>query len=141
MDVTFEPLEFNNLVQKSLETFDYDCILMGLAGGAADPAWVMPNLMSTGYDHDWFPRQKTPSTEWEARIDFLMNAQIKTLDHAERKKDYDEVQAILAEQMPTIPTVSMEAYCAVRSDSRNVRGTTLDSNRILWNLEELYFQK
>jgi len=141
IDLTFQQLEFNNLIEKSTVTFDYDCILLGWAGGPPDPAYSMNILKSDGFSHDWFPQQKTPSTEWEARIDFLMNAQIKTLNQAERKKYYDEVQAIMADQMPTIPTVSMEAYSAVRSDLRNVRATTLDPNRLMWNMEELYFAK
>ena len=142
MDVTFEPLEFNNLIQKSSESFDFDCILLGWGStGTPDPVTCMNILVSSSFSHDWFPRQKSPSTDWEARMDQLMNAQIKTLDLSERVKDYGEAQAILAEQMPEIPTVAMEAYSATRSDLRNVRGAVYDSNHILWNVEELYFKK
>jgi peptide/nickel transport system substrate-binding protein len=142
MDVTFEPLEFNNLIQKSSESFDFDCILLGWgSSGTPDPVSTMNILVSSSFSHDWFPRQKTPSTDWEARMDFLMNAQLKTLDLSERVKDYGEAQAILAEQMPEIPIVAMEAYSAIRSNLRNVRGAIYDSNHILWNVEELYFQK
>jgi peptide/nickel transport system substrate-binding protein len=141
IQLTFQPLDFNLLIDKYTVTFDYECILLGWAGGPPDPAYEMNVLLSSGFTHEWFPRQKTPSTEWEARIDFLMNAQLKTLDRAERKKYYDEVQAILAEQMPMIPTISMEAYAATKSNMKNVRGTTFDSNRLTWNLEELYYQK
>ena len=70
-----------------------------------------------------------------------MNLQLQTLDHTARQKYFDEVQAILAEQMAMIPTVSMNAYAAARSDIGNLRGTTLDPNRLAWNLEELYFKK
>ena len=76
------------------DTHDYECMLLSLGGGGADPASSMNVLKSGGFTHQWFPRQKTPSTEWEARIDHLMDAQIKTLDFAERKKDFDEVQEI-----------------------------------------------
>ena len=74
-------------------------------------------------------------------MDELINQQLTTLDHAERKKDYDEVQAILAEQMYMIPTVSMKGYAAARNNLGNVRGTTLDPNRLMWNLEEVYWKK
>ncbi|MDB6121797.1 MAG: extracellular solute-binding protein family 5 [Pedosphaera sp.] len=141
IQLTFQPLEFNLLIDKFTVSYDYDCILLGWAGGPADPVYAMNILKSDAFSHEWFPKQKKPSTEWEARIDFLMNAQLKTLDQTERKKYYDEVQAILAEQMPMIPTVSMQAYCAARSDIKNIRGTTLDPNRLTWNLEELYYQK
>ena len=68
-----------------------------------------------------FPRQKTPSTDWEARLDYLMDAQSKTLDFNERKKDYDEVQEILCEQVPMIFTVTPFFYAAARSDIGNLR--------------------
>jgi peptide/nickel transport system substrate-binding protein len=139
--VIFQPLDFNTVVNKYTVTFDYECVLLGFAGGPPDPAYEINVLKSDGYTHEWFPRQPKPSTDWEARIDQLLAAQLKTLDQTERKKYYDEIQAILAEQMAMIPTVSMQAYSAVRSDIGNVRGTTLDPNRLLWNLEELYFIK
>ena len=142
MKVTFQPLDFNSLIDRFDNAQDYECILLGWAGGPADPAFGMNILMSSGFSHEWYPSQKTPSTPWEARMDKLMNLQLETLpDHNERKKYFDEVQAILAEQMPMIPTVSMEAYAAARTDLGNIRGTTLDPNRLAWNLEELYFQK
>ena len=137
----YQQLDFNTLVQRLNADHDFECVLLGWAGGTPDPTFSMNVLKSSGFSHEWFPRQKTPSTEWEARVDFLMNAQVKTLDQAERKKYYDEVQVILAEQVPMIYTTSMQAYAAVRSDLRNVRGTTLDNNRVTWNLEELYFKK
>ena len=56
-----------------------------------------------------------------ARMDAAMNAQLKTLDFAERKKHFDEVQAIFAEEQPMIPTVTMKAYAAARNDLANLR--------------------
>ncbi|MDB6016156.1 MAG: extracellular solute-binding protein family 5 [Pedosphaera sp.] len=141
IQLTFQPLDFNALIDKFDVSQDFDCVLLGWAGGPGDPAYSMNVLKSDGFSHQWYRKQKTPSTDWEARIDFLMNAQIKTLDQAQRKKYYDEVQAILAEQMPMIPTISMEAFSAVRSDIANVNPTTLDPNRLTWNLEELYYKK
>ena len=139
--VTYQPIEFNTLVSKINDTYDYDCILLGLGGGGADPASSMNVIKSDGFTHHWFPRQKTPSTDWEARLDFLMNAQIQTLDLAERKKYYDEVQVILAEQLPFINTASQYWYVAIRSDIGNLRPTPLSYYRATWNAEELYFKK
>jgi peptide/nickel transport system substrate-binding protein len=137
----FQPMEFNALVSKIDNTYDYDCILLSLGGGGVDPASSMNVLKSDGFTHQWFPRQKAPSTEWEARIDFLMNEQIKTLDFPQRKKFYDEVQEILAEEVPMIYTVSPMSYAAIRSDLGNVRPTVLSWYRVTWNAEELYFKK
>jgi peptide/nickel transport system substrate-binding protein len=142
MKVTLQPIEFNTLITKIDDTYDYDCILLGLMPGtSADPSDSMNVLKSNGFTHQWFPREKTPSTPWEARIDQLMDAQMQTLDYAQRKKDYDEVQAILAEQVPMIFTITPINYVAIRSDIGNVRASALSTYRVTWNAEELYFKK
>jgi len=139
--VIYQPIEFNTLVDKINTTYEYDCILMGLGGGSADPASQMNVIKSDGFTHEWFPRQKSPSTDWEARLDELMDEQIKTLDFTERKKYFDEVQTILSEQVPFISTVNPYWYVAVRSDIGNLRPTPLCYYRVTWNAEELYFKK
>ena len=140
-NVILQPIEFNTLVSKINDSFDYDCILMGIGGGGTDPSSSLNVITSTGFTHQWFPRQKTPSTDWEARLDHLMDAQMKTLDFAERKKIYDEVQQILGEQMPMIFTVTPYFYAGARADIGNLRPTPLSSYRATWNAEELYFKK
>ena len=141
MKVIFQPIEFNTLISKIDDTYNYDCILMGLAPGtSADPSDSMNTIKSSGFTHMWFPRQKTPSTDWEARLDHLMDAQMKTLDYTERKKNYDEVQEIVAEQQPFIFTVTPMYYATIRSEIGNVRPTSLTSYRATWNAEELYFK-
>ena len=141
MKVTFQPIEFNTLITKIDDTHDYDCILLGLySDQGTDPGNSMNNLKSSGFTHQWFPRQKSPSTDWEARMDHLMDAQMQTLNLDERKKYFDEVQEILAEQVPMIFTVTPRYYAAIRSDIGNVRPTPLSYYRATWNAEELYFK-
>jgi peptide/nickel transport system substrate-binding protein len=139
--LVYQPVDFNALVDKINNTYDYDAILLGLGGGGTDPSSSMNVLQSSGFTHQWFPRQKTPATEWEARIDFLMNAQLKTLDFAERKKFFDEVQTILADQVPMIYTTTPISYAAVRNGLGNLRPTVLSSYRVTWNAEEIYIKK
>src|SRR6185503_1753015 len=139
--VNFRPLDFNTLVHRMDTDYDFECIFLGLVPYSVDPAESLNILLSEGYMHQWFPRQKVPSTAWEARIDELMNAQLKTLDFAERKKYFDEVQAIFAEQQPLTPTVAMKAYSAARNDLANLRPTPYHHNRLIWNLPELYIRK
>jgi peptide/nickel transport system substrate-binding protein len=137
--VTFQPVEFNTLISKIDDTRDYECVLLGLYSTGTDPSLGMNVVKSNGYTHQWFPRQTKPSTDWEARLDYLMDAQSKTLDFGERKKLYDEVQAIIAEQQPNIYTVTPMYYAAIRADVGNVRPSALTIYRGTWNLEELYF--
>ena len=140
MHVIFQPIEFNTLIDKMDNTYSFECVLLS-QGGAPDPAFDVNILKSSGFTHEWFPRQKSPSTDWEARIDQLMNSQVKTLDFDERKKYFDEVQEILGEQQPEIYTVVPIYYAAARTDIGNIRVTAMDICHASWNAEELYFKK
>jgi len=140
MHVIFQPIEFNTLIDRLDNTFKYESVLLS-EGGSPDPAFSMNILKSSGFSHSWFPRQKSPSTAWEAHIDQLMDAELRTLDFAERKKDYDEVQQILGEQQPEIYTVVPLYYAAARTDIGNIRVTAMDYYHATWNAEELYFKK
>ncbi len=141
MKVDFQLVDFPSLTRRINDTFDYECILMGLGGGGTDPASQANVLKSAEPMHQWFPNQKTPASDWEARIDSLMDAQMRTLDFTERKKYFDEVQAILAEELPMIYTVSPFHFAAVRPDLANVRPSVLTPYRVTWNVQELYFKK
>jgi peptide/nickel transport system substrate-binding protein len=142
INVIYQPIEFNNLMDKLYNTYDYECAFSALASGSVvDPSSSMNVLKSSGFTHDWFPGQKTPATDWEARIDTLMDAQLQTLDDNERKKDFDDVQEIMAEQQPLIFILSPNYYAAVRPDIANLRPTALGGYRATWNLEELYYKK
>jgi peptide/nickel transport system substrate-binding protein len=137
----YEPIEFEALRDRIDNSFNYEAALMGLGGGGIDPASQMNVLKSNEDLHQWFPLQKAPSTDWEARIDALMDGQMRTLDFAQRKKAFDEVQVILAEQAPMLYTVSPLTYSAIRSDVGNLRPSVLTPYRVTWNMEELYFKK
>ena len=39
--VIFQPIEFNTLITKIDDTYDYDCVLMSLGGGGTDPSSSM----------------------------------------------------------------------------------------------------
>jgi peptide/nickel transport system substrate-binding protein len=136
-----QSLPYEALVEKINVTFNYECALMGLGGGGGDPGAQMNVLRSSEELHQWFPFQKTPSTDWEARIDSLMDAQMRTLDFAQRKKYFDEVQVILAEELPMIYTVAPLAAAAIRPDIENLRPAVLSPYHLTWNLEELCFKK
>jgi peptide/nickel transport system substrate-binding protein len=133
------PLEFGALVDRVLQTHDYDACLLPLAGGDVDPNAEMNVWTSSGSTHVWRPRQTTPATPWEADVDRLMRQQLITLDPAERKRLYDRVQAIVADELPIIPLVSPDVVVARRAGLRNFRPAVLD-HYTLWNLDELFWE-
>jgi len=142
MHVILQPIEFNSLISKLSETYDFECAYSTVGSGTSlDPANAMNVYKSSGFTHEWFPEQKTPSTDWEARIDQLMDDQISTLDFNQRKKDFDEVQEIMAEQQPLVFTTLPTIYAAIRLGVGNVRPTVIGGYRTTWNAEELYYEK
>jgi peptide/nickel transport system substrate-binding protein len=139
IQVSFQAMEFNALVSKLLQTFDFEAGLMGLGGGDSDPGGEMNVWRSDGSLHLWHGGQQVPSTEWERRIDLLMKQQMNTTQRIVRKKAYDEVQQIVADQLPIIPLVSRDVLVAVRTRVGNMRPVVM-APYALWNSEELYLK-
>lgn len=133
-------IDYRLLIEKITQTMDYECALMGLGGGGVDPAAQLNVLRSSGELHQWFPRQATPATPWEARIDSLLNSLMRTTVYPERKAAFDEIQVIMAEELPMIYTVSPLAFGAHQSEILNMRPAVLSPYRLTWNIEELYFR-
>ena len=138
--LNYQPVDFQGLVRKINGTFDYECALMGLGGGGTDPASQMNVLKSDAPLHQWFPSQKKPSTDWEAKLDSVMDAQVHTLDFAERKKFFDVAQAIWADEQPMICIAAPSTAAAIRSEIGNVRPSIASGYHVTWNAEELYFK-
>ena len=106
-------LDFPSLIDRITRSFDYESCLLGLVNDDLDPNSQMNVWMSSGPNHPWYPEQKTPATEWEAEIDRLMQHQSREPQAAARKKDFDRVQQIVADQAPALFLVvknSLSAY-------------------------------
>ena len=131
-------LEFHSVLDRVYQTHDYDAAVMGLGTGDVDPNAQMNVWLSTGDDHLWNLGNKTPSTNWEAEIDRLMKQQVSTLKFSQRKKLYDRVQEIEAEQLPIICLVSPNLLVGAKVGVANFKPVVLDPHT-LWNSEELYF--
>ncbi|MCK5440237.1 MAG: ABC transporter substrate-binding protein, partial [Gemmatimonadetes bacterium] len=138
MQVHFTPLEFNNIVDKLGSTYDWDCILLSFTGGV-EPHFGKNVWHSSGQLHEWYPRQKEPATEWEARIDEIFELGVQELDRDKRKELYDEWQTIVSEQLPLIYTVLPESIFAVRNKFGNLYPTPLGG--AFHNIEEIYIVK
>lgn len=134
-------IDYRLLLTMVGKTFNYECAWMGLGGGVSDPVAEADVLKSNAELHQWFPNQLRPSSDWEARLDVLMDQIGQTLDNATRKKCFDEVQAIWADEVPMIGTATWFAYGAIRSDIGNVRPSAVSPYRMTWNIPELYFTK
>ncbi len=137
MSVQVTPLEFRSMVDRVLNTHQYDVALMALGGGDADPNPEMNVWLSSGGMHLWHPGQKQPSTTWEAELDQLMHRQAEELNPAARKRIYDRVQEIEQEQLPIICLASPHVLVAAHERVKNLRPAILD-HYSLWNVEEIW---
>lgn len=129
-------LDLHSLLDRVEHTFDYDACLLTFLNADADPNPNLPNWLSSGGNHLWNPEQKSPATAWEAEIDSLMRRQMVTRNYTERKRLYDRVQELLAENLPLIPLVNPHVLVAARGGLENFRPAVLD-HYTLWNIEEL----
>jgi len=139
MTVQVVPLEFHAMVDRLLNTHNYEAAVMGLVSGDADPTSEMNVWLSSGETHLWHPRQAKPATPWESEMDRLMEQQLVTLDYAQRKSLYDRVQEIVAEELPVICLVSPNILVGAANRVGNFRPAILVPYA-LWNIEQLYVQ-
>ncbi|HYV07891.1 MAG TPA: ABC transporter substrate-binding protein, partial [Blastocatellia bacterium] len=124
-----------------VESFDFDAIVLGWQiFPPPGPTNTKNTLLSSGYNHASFPNQLKPSTEWEARIDDLIQKTETSPELAERKKLYAEVQRIWAEQLPETNLLAAIEAVAYRSKFGNIHASPLPP-RVTWNCEEIFVRQ
>jgi peptide/nickel transport system substrate-binding protein len=133
------PLENRGLLDRVLKTHDYEAAVMALASGDVDPNGDMNVWLSEGPTHLWALSAAGPPAAWEKEIDDLMRRQLVTLDGRERKRMYDRVQELVAENLPLIPLVSPNVLVGAKTALGNFRPAILDPT-VLWNVDELFWR-
>lgn len=137
MNVHVVSLDFGAMVDRLLNSFDYEAAIMGLASGDTDPTAEMNVWVSTGGTHLWHLNETKPATPWETEMDRLMNQQLITMNYDSRKRLYDQVQQIVAQNLPVICLASPDILVGAKDRIGNFHPAILDPYA-LWNVEELY---
>jgi peptide/nickel transport system substrate-binding protein len=132
------PLEGKSANDRVLNSHDYEAIVLGLVSGDADPTPDMNVLMSNGQTHLWHLNEKAPATPWEAELDQLMQKQLVTLNYPQRKKIYDRVQEVLAQQLPVVYLASPDILAGAQEDLGNFHPAVIEQYTF-WNAEELFW--
>jgi peptide/nickel transport system substrate-binding protein len=135
--VSLATIESKALTARFEESFDYEAGLLAIQSGDTDPASNQNVLGSKGTQHWWYPKQTQPATAWEARIDELMRQLMTTVSATQRKRQFDEVQKIMAEQQAFIFLVSRHLMVASKTNIGNLKPALLP-DFVLWNSEELF---
>jgi len=139
MDVHIVPMEFRALVDRVLNTKEYEAVLMNLVNGDVDPTPEMNLWLSSGETHLWDLGEAKPATPWEAELDHLMEAQMTTTDSAARKKLYDRVQELAAQNLPFIFLLSPNILVGAQATVGNFRPAILEPYA-LWNADQLFIR-
>ena len=137
MNVHVAPLEFRAMLDRVFNSFDYEAAVMGLGGGDPDPNPEMNVWLSNGATHLWHLNETKPATPWEQEIDALMQQQMVTLDYGKRKKLYDRVQELIAQNVPFIFLATPDVLVGAKTQIGNFHPAVLD-DYTLWNADELY---
>lgn len=132
------PVEGRSASDRVLNTHDYEAVVMGLVSGDADPTPDMNVLLSNGQTHLWHMGEKTPATPWEAELDQLMAKQLVTMNYQQRKKIYDRVQEILAQQLPMIYLASPNILVGAQENLGNFHPAIIEQYTF-WNADELFW--
>jgi peptide/nickel transport system substrate-binding protein len=140
IEVTLEPVEFNILQTKLLNTRDFDgAIGNWQAGVPPDPVEDKNSILPSGISYYAFPRQKQPSTDWEKKLSDLILASSNTLDLPTRQKFFWEAMQIWSEQLPEIDLMTPKLFVAAKNRIGNLKPSVL-ATFTYWNIDELYLK-
>ncbi|MCD8378267.1 MAG: ABC transporter substrate-binding protein, partial [Candidatus Gastranaerophilales bacterium] len=143
MQINFKPIEFNSLVNKITNSYDWDMVIMGLTGSPVEPHNGKNVWYSSGPLHLF--NQRAAGTvvcdrlDWEKSLDDIFDRAALELDFSARKRYYDEYQNIIYNQAPIIYLYSPIRIYAIRRKFKNIYPSTLSG--ITHNIEEIYIDK
>jgi peptide/nickel transport system substrate-binding protein len=135
LSVDVAALEAGALVDR-IGRGDYDAAYFRFGGSDTDPALNLELWFSSGAMHVWNPDQQAPATAWEREIDLLMAKQVAAYDQAERKALFDQVQAIMARELPLIYFAAPRMYIATSARVADATPVVIRPS-ILWNADPI----
>ena len=138
IDMNLVPLEFGNVLARVTGSFDYQACLLAIKFTDPDPSAELPLWLSRSPLHVWHPSQTQPVTPWESRIDALMEEQMLATEYPARKALFDEMQGVVAEQLPVIDLVIPHTLIGSTSRVGNLKPTPFWDP--LWNSDEVYLR-
>jgi peptide/nickel transport system substrate-binding protein len=133
-------LDPGDLQRRISESYDYDACLLVATVTDPDPSTYVNFLRSDSPLCRWRQKQSRPATVWEARINDLLAEQAREMNPDRRRADFNEIQRLLAEQLPVIPIVARHAPVAANQRVGNYRPSAIFPFS-LWNAEELFIRQ
>jgi peptide/nickel transport system substrate-binding protein len=140
MRVRVVPLEFQAIMTRVFDSFDYEASLLGLVGSDADPNPEINVWSSSGAHHLWAQKEPVPVPPWQAEIDSLMTRQTAMLDYRKRKQAYDRVQELVTTYDPVVCLVSPNVLVGAKASLAGMRPSVI-RNYLLWDAEQLFWRR
>jgi peptide/nickel transport system substrate-binding protein len=141
IQVDFNPIAFNTLIDKIDSTLDWECYLLGFTGGV-EPNNGFNVWNPDGGSHYFNLKPQVGRTaiagrevaDWEQRIGDLYIQGAQELDETKRKAIYFETQRLTQDYLPAIHLVNPETMVAVRNHIQGMNYTALGYG--YWNIYE-----
>jgi peptide/nickel transport system substrate-binding protein len=142
IQVDFTPIDFAVMIDKVLNTLEWECYF-GLITGGIEPNGGANVWLPDGQFHPFNqkPQPGQPPIEgrevadWEEEIGRLYIQGAQEVDEAKRKEIYAETQRLAQEYLPFIHLVNPLSLTAVRDRIQGVKYSALGGT--LWNVYEL----
>ena len=128
-------LEQGAVVQRMFKG-QFDAIFFFFSATNLDPSMNLDFWLSSGSAHVWNIGQTKPATDWEKEIDDLMLEMMAETDPAERRRLFDGVQKIFADNLPVLYFVAPRLHMAV-SDRVGGLEPALPRPQLLWNVDRI----
>jgi peptide/nickel transport system substrate-binding protein len=149
MKVHLSFIEFNNMIDKLSNTFDWDAAAYAL-GGIIDPHFGKSSVTSTSFRYVINPQRKNDNDRllpkvdrpWELRINEIFEAAASEMERNKRKELYDEWQEITQDQCIKIYLPLREVVLGVQNRFGNIHLTRyLGLGRdVFHNIDEIYIK-
>lgn len=142
MKVNFKAIEFNSLINKIVNSADYDCVIIALTSNINEP--------NAGYNV-WNPygslhlfNKRTPGDlegsdkilDFEKEIIEIFNKGALELNFNKRKEIYDKYQQIVADENPMLYLYAPLNIYAIRKKVKNVYPTKIGG--LFHSMAEIY---
>jgi peptide/nickel transport system substrate-binding protein len=139
VEVNFQPEDFNTMVGKLLGGNDWDIILIGLTG-SVDPISGSNVYRSQGNLHMIEPNQTSPRREWEKVVDDAWKVANNTTDEAQRKRGWQTIQEVWADELPWIYTFNAASMAAYDVNLGNIQPRPVDNMGWAGIIQYLYWK-
>ncbi|PZV10394.1 MAG: peptide ABC transporter substrate-binding protein [Leptolyngbya sp.] len=142
MQVDFQPLAFNALVDRLTDSLEWDAFVLGLTGGlepnGGANVWLLDGALHA-FNQNAGPGQAPldgwQAADWERRIADIYVQAAQVIDEDERFELYKETQQLTQDYLPFIYLINNLSLTAVRNRVEGVKYTALGG--ALWNIHEL----